>query len=64
MSMPEQRIEGPRADLVRVLQDQAEGWWHLAKDRLYAATNAGAARLEAGDLSVHVGHTLYVVMED
>lgn len=57
------RIEGPRADLVAKLHELAEGWWHLGKDQQADASRAGAERLQAGDTSIQVGHTEYVVTD-
>lgn len=58
------RAEGSRADLVAKLHKLAEGWWHLGKDELADASRAGAERLQAGDTSIQVGHTEYVVIDE
>lgn len=54
---------GPRDELTDELRRMAEGWSHLVKDDLAAASADGADRLEAGDTSVRVGHTSYVVKD-
>lgn len=55
--------QGSRSELVSLLRKMAEGWYHLAKDKLSADATAGAYRLASGDASVRVGHTLYEVTD-
>lgn len=57
------RTTGTRTELVRMLREMAEGWWHLAKDELAEAARDGAERLEAGASSIRVGHTIYTVTD-
>jgi len=57
------RTTGTLAELVEALRELAEGWSHLARDDRAEAALAGAEQLLAGDCSVQVGHTLYVVTD-
>lgn len=60
---PDVRHTGRRDELVGLLNEHAEGWHHLANDRLYREALDGAAKLQAGDSSVRVGHTVYEVTD-
>jgi len=60
---PDVRHEGSRAELIELLNQQAEGWHHLANDRLQREALDGAAKLEAGDSSVQVENTVYEVTD-
>lgn len=59
------RAEGSRSELVGKLIERAEYLWHLGKDEArVAAVRAAAERLKAGDSSIRVGHTDYVVTDE
>lgn len=54
---------GTREELVKELQEMAEGWDHLCKPELSEAATNAVAGLEGGSFSVKVGHTIYSVDE-
>jgi len=62
--MPALQIEGSRADLVAKLREMAVGWSHLGKPQRAEASQAGAERLEAGESTIKVGPTEYVVTHE
>lgn len=63
--LPTLRTEGSRSDLVAKLYERAEYLWHMGKDeRAVAQARAGAERLKAGDSSIRVGVTIYVVTDE
>lgn len=60
---PDVRHVGSRGELVKLLSRQAEGWHHLANDRLHRQALDAAAEIEAGASSVRVGHAVYEVTD-
>lgn len=54
---------GTRAELIAELEEMAEGWSHLCKPALSTAAAEAAQGLEAGSVSVKVGHTTYSVTD-
>ena len=62
-TIPLPHVTGTRVELVAELHRLAAGWEHLGKDKLSAACWNGVGRIEAGDSSIRVGHTLFVVTD-
>lgn len=55
---------GTREEVVAALNELAEGWWHLAKDRNALEAHEAAEAVADGQDSVRVGHSVYEVTED
>lgn len=56
------RVEATRSELVTTLEQRAHDWWHMGNKKADAARDA-IERLKAGEASIRVGVTDYVVTE-
>lgn len=54
---------GSREELVKVLNEMAEGWHHLCKDKLRDQAFEAADALSDGAVSAKVGRTTYSVTD-
>lgn len=61
--MRSEMMRGSRQELIEILTDLAEGWYHLANDRMRAAAVAALGELGRGAATARAGHTVYVVAE-
>lgn len=60
---PPLRTEGSRAELVATLEERGKFWSHTGNKKAGAA-EAAIERLKAGDSSIRVGQTDYVVTDE
>lgn len=53
--------EGTRTDVLRDLQDAAEGWTHFGRDDLAMEADAAAEAIAGGATVAQLGHIVYQV---